>query len=150
MRTDNIFKPCLCDVYRDNNGVTWFLFVCNKFLSIKNSLSYPKSVFRMPFRNCQNPMLVRHLHLLLLTYVEKSKDDGYQFRFLFPFQSTVHFHPDLKYSDRPSYSINVLEDELVLTIVCNGKISICHLKFQPEENTYAMKKLPFYKIQFTK
>lgn len=147
---ENIFKSCLCDIYRDNNGVTYFLYVCHGFLSIKTSLSYPKSVFRMPFGNCQNPMFVRHLHLLILTYVEKSEEGCYRFRFLFPFHPEVHFCPDLKYQYSPSYAIHVLENELVLTIVCNGKISVCHLEFQPEENTYAMKKLPFYKIQFTK
>lgn len=145
MRTENIFKPCLCDVYRDNNGVTYFLYVCHNFLSIKTSLSHPKPVFRMPFGHCQNPRLVRHLHLLLLTYVEKIADGCYQFRFLFPFQPLVHFCPDLTYRDVPSYSVSVLENELVLTIVCNRKISICHLKFQPEGNTYVMKRLPFYR-----
>lgn len=143
MRMDNIFKPCLYDVYIDSTGTPYFIYLCRNFLYLK-TLSQTNFLLRIPFHNCYSPMLVRHNHILILTYVEKSIDANYYFRFLFPLNNGFHFSPDLKYSHKPSYTLSVLENELLLTIVCCKKISLCHLKFNPCNNTYTLKKLPFW------
>lgn len=90
-------------------------------------------------------MLTLHGCRLILTYVEICENGQYALRFLFPLDRSVCFFPDLRYNKKPSYVMQSLDGELLLTVVCEKKIRISHLMFDAQSNTYFLKKLPFFK-----
>lgn len=121
------------------------MYACRGFLCLKSTAPRNRLILKMPFGNCQDPMLAVHECRLILTYVESCENGCYTFRFLHPLDRTVRFFTDLKYDSKPSYSIQALEGELLLTVVCKKKISIFHLIFETESNAYFLRPLPFFR-----
>lgn len=143
MRTYNIFNSFLCEIYRDDCGCAYLVYVCNRVLSIK-ILFRTECIYQLPFENCCCPKLVKHHQRLVLAYLEKSVDNNYYLRFLFPLQNCMNFSPKLQYMEKPSYALYVLEGELFLSTMCKRRYRAFHLRFEPADNSYSLQKLPFY------
>lgn len=143
MERNIISKSCLTEIYKDNTGILYSIYVCRHFLCLKSS-THCGLLCKLPFKNCLDPRLSKHNRLLILTYLEKSADSCYHLRFFFPLNTCIQFSPGLKYSRRPFYSISVLDNEFFLHILCDKKYSTFHLKINPDDNTCFMKRLSFY------
>lgn len=135
--------PYFRNMYIDDVSTTYYIHVCQGVLLLRSSGS-GRCLRRIPFHNCCNPTLIRHNRLLILVYLEHPTDSDYYVRFRFPLQEDITVSPELKYTDKPSYAIYVLENELFLSIMHHGKFSICHLRFDRCGHSYSLRRLRFY------
>lgn len=142
MRVYNFLNPYLKDIFIDASGTIYYIYVRNNWLHIQTSPS-GHCLYHQPFDNCHEPHLFKHQQLLLLAFIAKSDENCYIFRLIAPFAPYIDFINDLKYTHKPSYSINVLEDEIFLTIMCCKKLRICHIAFHSDQHCYQLRKLPF-------
>lgn len=144
MRMSNIFNPFLSDICFTLQNNIYFVYVYHNTLYIK-SLLKNRCIYNCPFDNCLNPRLIIHNNELVLAYFEKTNDNIYHLHISFPFNNRLHCNTDLNYQDKPCYSLTVLDNEIFLNVMCNRKLSVCHIKYNCINNTYIVKKLPFYK-----